>query len=226
MTKIHLHNKAVKLRKAGYSYSYIKRKINVSKSTLCEWLSDLPYKRNQETVEVINRARLMANEAQRAKKRKSIKDAGEIALKDIGKLTKRDLFMLGIGLYIGEGSKTINAIRVVNSDPKIIKTFIYWFKKIMNLQNINFSIRIHSYPDNNPEDLIVFWMRVTGLPRNAFLKTYIDVRKDKKKDNFGKLPYGTAHITVRSAGHGNAGAFLLRRILAWIDLVHQNAGVV
>jgi hypothetical protein len=106
MVKELLHKKAVELRKAGYSYSYIKRKINVSKSTLCAWLSDLPYKRNQETIEVINRARLMANEAKRAIKIKSIMDAEGVAVKDIGKFTKRDLFMLGIGLYIGEGSKT------------------------------------------------------------------------------------------------------------------------
>ena len=226
MTKIHLHAKAVELRKAGYSYSYIKRKIGVSKSTLCAWLSDLPYKRNQETIEVINRARLMSNEAKRAIKRKSLKEAGELALKDIGKFTKRDLFMLGIGLYIGEGSKTTNAIRVVNSDSKIIMTFIHWFKKIMNLQNINFSIRIHSYPDNNQEDTIIFWMKQTGLPRSAFLKTRIDTRTNKSKDNHGKLPYGTAHLTIRSAGHGNAGVFLLRKILAWIELVHRNAGIV
>lgn len=226
MAKIHLHKKAVELRNAGYSYTYIMKKIGVSKSTLSDWLSDLPYKRNQETVDVINKARLMANEAQRAKKRKSIGDAKELAIKDIGKFTKRDLFMLGIGLYIGEGSKTTSSIRVTNSDPKIIKTFIYWFKKIMNLQNINFSIRIHSYPDNNQEDLIVFWMKETGLPRGAFLETWVDVRTNKKKKNLGKLPYGTAHLTVNRVGKGSAGAFLMRRVLAWIEIVHQKAGIV
>jgi hypothetical protein len=226
MTKEFLHKKAVELRKAGYSYSYIKRKINVSKSTLCAWLSDLPYKRNQETVDVISRARLMANEAKRAIKRKSIKDAGELAVKDIGKFTKRDLFMLGIGLYIGEGSKTTSSVRVTNSDPKIIKTFICWFKKILNLQNINFSIRIHTYPDNNQEDLIIFWMKETGLPRRAFLKTWIDTRTDKKSKNHGKLPYGTVHLTINGITQGKGGSFLMRRVLAWIEIVHQKAGIV
>lgn len=226
MTKEYLHQDAVGLRKAGYSYTYIQKKIGVSKSTLSEWLSNLPYRRNQETSEVINLARLMANEAQRAKKRKSIKDAGELAVKDIGKFTKRDLFMLGIGLYIGEGSKTTGSIRVTNSDPKIIRTFINWFRKIMNLQNTNFSIRIHAYPDNSQEGLIIFWMKETGLPRSAFLKTWVDTRTDKKRKNLGKLPFGTAHLTVNRVGKESAGAFLMRRVLAWIEIVHQQAGMV
>lgn len=226
MTKEHLHGKAIELRKAGYSYTYIQKQTGVSKSTLSDWLFGLPYERNQETIEIINKARLMANEAQRAKKRKSIKDAMDLALDDIGKFTKRDLFMLGIGIYIGEGTKTGNQIRVVNSDPRIIKTFLVWFKKVMGLQNRNFSIRIHTYPDNNQKDTILFWMKKTGLPRESFLKTRIDFRTDKTRKNFNKLPYGTAHITVKGAGRGNVGVFLLRRILSWIEIVHQNAGIV
>ncbi len=226
MRKEYLHKDAIKLRKDGYSYTYIQKKIGVSKSTLSDWLSGLPYKHNQETIKVINRARLMANETRRAKKIKSIKNAGELAVKDIGKFTKRDLFMFGIGLYTGEGSKTDGLIRVVNSDPKIIKSFIRWFKKIMGLQNINFSIRIHSYPDNNQEDVIVFWMKETGLPRCTFQKTHIDVRTGKKRKSFGKLPYGTAHLTIKKVGSIGGGSFLLRRILAWISTVHKEAGMV
>lgn len=226
MTKEYLHKEALNLRKAGYSYSYIQKKIGVSKSTLSDWLTGVPYKRNQETIDVIDRARLMANEAKREIKRKSINDAGEQALKDIGKFTKRDLFMYGIGLYTGEGSKTGGLVRVVNSDPKIIKTSIFWFREILNLQNTCFSVRIHSYPDNNQEEVILFWMKQTGLPRSSFLKTWIDVRVDKKRKNYGKLPYGTAHLTVKSGGQKNAGSFLLRRILALIEIVHNNAGIV
>ena len=225
MAKTHLHEEAIVLRKAGYSYTYIQKKIGVSKSTLSKWLSSLPYISNQETIDKIDKARLMANEAQRAKKRKSIVDARKLAIKDIGKFTKRDLFMFGVGLYTGEGSKT-SCLRIVNSDPKIIKTSIKWFKKICGLQNINFSIRIHTYPDNNQEDSVIFWMKETGLPRSAFLKTWVDVRTNKKKKNYGKLPYGTAHLTVKSAGQGNAGEFLLRRVLSWILTVHQKAGMV
>lgn len=226
MAKAYLHNDAIELRKAGYSYSYIQKKTGVSKSTLSEWLSDLPYNPNKETKDKIAKARLMANEAQRAKKRKSIEDAEKLAIKDIGEFTKRDLFMLGIGIYIGEGSKTGHLIRVVNSDPKIIKTTISWFKKCFHLQNNNFSIRIHLYPDTNQGKAISFWSKETGLSKNSFLSCVVDTRTNKKKKNHGKLPYGTAHLTAKGNGDKNLGSFLFRRIISLIEAVHQNAGVV
>ncbi|MFA6227463.1 MAG: helix-turn-helix transcriptional regulator [Candidatus Paceibacterota bacterium] len=222
MTKAYLRTDAIKFRKAGYSYSYIQKQTGVSKSTLSEWLSDIPYKPNKETADKIVRARLMANEAQRAKKRKSIEDAEKLATKDIGKFTKRDLFMLGIGIYIGEGAKTSHIVRVVNSDPKIIKTTISWFKKCFHLQNSNFSIRIHLYPDTNQGKAISFWSKETGLSKDSFLNCVVDTRTNKKKKNHGKLPFGTAHISIKGAGNN----FFFRRIMSLIDKVHQNAGVV
>lgn len=226
MRKGHLFQNAVKLRKEGYSYSHIQKQTGVSKSTLSDWLSKLPYKPNKETLDKIARARLMANQAQRDKKTNSLKKAREIAIKDIGKFTKRDLFMLGIGIYIGEGSKTHNIVRVVNSDPHIIKTTISWFKKCFHLQNSNFSIRIHLYPDTNQDIAISFWSKETGLSKNSFLKAVVDIRTDKKRKNKGKLPYGTAHLTVKGDGDKNLGSFFSRRILSLIDIAHQKAGVV
>lgn len=228
MVKLLLHKKAIEMRKVGHSYGYIKDNLGVSKSTLSEWLSNISYVPNKESIKKIKQARNSAIKTQQEKKEKSIINANTLAVKDIKKFTKRDLFMLGIGIYIGEGSKTTynSSIRVVNSDPKIIKTTIVWFKKICNLQNINFSIRIHLYPDNDQEKAISFWAKETGLSQDSFLKTWVDIRSDKKRKNFGKLPYGTAHLTIKSAGQNNAGAFLHRRILAWINLVHQKAGLV
>ena len=226
MRKEYLWEKVIKIRKAGSSYSYIQKQTGVSKSTLSDWLSGIPYKPNQATLNKIIKARLMANEAQRSKKRKSIAEARDVAIKDIGEFSKRDLFMLGIGIYIGEGAKTNDIIRIVNSDPKIIKTAIIWFKKILNLQNNNFSIRIHLYPDNNKEEAIEYWSKVTGLSKDNFLSTWVDVRTNKKRNNAGKLPYGTLHVTIKGDGNPKLSRFLSRRILSWIDIVHQKAGIV
>lgn len=50
-------NKAVELRKAGYSHTYIAERTGVSKSTLSSWLGGLSYKPNTETVLKIGKAR-------------------------------------------------------------------------------------------------------------------------------------------------------------------------
>lgn len=209
------------MRKEGYSYSYISSLTGVSKSTLSDWLHDLEYKPNKYTKETIGKARTAGVLAQRLKKQKSISKAKELAINDIKKLSKRDLFMLGIGLYIGEGSKTANSVRLSNSDPRIIKTAIAWFVKVCDLQKTNFSIRMHLYPDSSEKESFEYWSKITGLPKSAFLPTCIDVRGGKKRINDGKLPYGTVHLSVKGKGVG-----FFRRIMAWIDLVHEKAGIV
>src|SRR3989344_4533378 len=120
MIKIFVKKKAIKLRNQGYSYKYIAQKLRVSKSTLSGWLARVPYVPNEETTQRIEQARKKSGQAKNRKKIESITKAQEIAKKDIGRLTRRDLFMLGIGLYIGEGSKTMNLVRIINANSKVI----------------------------------------------------------------------------------------------------------
>ncbi|MEI6420463.1 MAG: hypothetical protein WCO30_02395, partial [bacterium] len=148
----------------------------------------------------------------------SILKAEKEALCEIGNFTQRDLFMLGIGIYIGEGSKTADSVRITNSDPKIIKTGINWFTKSCGLQKNNFSIRMHLYPDSDEKECFVYWSSVTGLPKSAFLKTYVDNRPNKNTKNSGKTPFGTVHVGIKGKG-----SFFFRKILSWIDVVHQKS---
>ena len=64
MVKLLLQKRAIEMRKAGYSYTYIKNKIGVSKSTLSSWLSKIVYIPNKETVNKIKQARNSAIETQ------------------------------------------------------------------------------------------------------------------------------------------------------------------
>ncbi|MBI3306043.1 hypothetical protein HYZ82_02820 [Candidatus Nomurabacteria bacterium] len=216
---ITVREQVLKLRKEGNSYNYISQETGISKSTLSGWLSNIPYTPNKTTIERIGMARATSGYAKAAQKLKSIKDAAEKAKKDIGKITKRDLFMLGIGIYIGEGSKTGNSMRIINADPKIIKFTIGWFEKICDLSRENFRIRLHVYPDNNIKECVNFWSSISGIPLRQFQKTYIDIRKDKKIFKRGKLPYGTAHLSILSGGRKEFGVFLTRRINAWMGEV-------
>ncbi len=207
------------LRRQGYSYSYISQKTNVTKSTLSGWLSGVPYKPNKEMIEKIGKARSISSHRKSQQKIESIKKAEEEAKKEIGKLSQRDLFMLGIGIYIGEGTKTHDIIRVINSDPKIIKFAVKWFKEVCGLETKNFRIRIHLYPDNNIKECLEFWSQNSGIPLVQFQKTQIDLRKDKKKFKRGKLPHGTAHLSIRSNGVKEFGVLLARKINGWIKEV-------
>lgn len=88
-------------------------------------------------------------------------------------LSERDIFILGLGIYIGEGSKTGNYIRVANSDPRIIRFAILWFKTCFGLSDSNFKIRIHIYPDNDEKEVIEFWMKSLKVEEVYFLPIII-----------------------------------------------------
>lgn len=127
--------------------------------------------------------------------------------------------MLGLGIYIGEGAKTYDITRVINADPKIIKFAVRWFEEVCGLPRENLRIRIHLYPDNNIKKCMKFWSDISGIPLQQFQKTYIDLRQNKKMFKRGKLPYGTAHLSVHSNGKKEFGVFLARKINAWMGEV-------
>lgn len=216
-----LKEKAISYREKGYSYNMISKKIGVNKSTLSNWLNHIPFSPNEEVVKRIGLAKLKSASFKHNQKIAEIKEMRALAKIELGKLTKRDLWLLGIGLYLGEGTKAYEQIRFSNSNPEVIKIAAVWFREICKLKDINFNPVIHIYPDNNIEETIRYWSEITGLPKKQFGKTYIDIRNNKSKTKRKILPYGTLHLRIKSYGEKQFGKRLHRRIMGWIESVNE-----
>lgn len=219
MSKIKERLWAEELRKEGFSYSDISKKIGVSKATLSGWLSNLPYTPNAGVREKIFRARIASGMAKRRIKEATLSQARLLAEEDIGALSQRDVFMLGLGLYIGEGAKTNTTTGFVNSNPDTVRFAVRWFVEACGLAKENLSLRMHLYPDTDESEALSFWSQLTGVPSHQFNKSSFDTRTGKSVLNKGKLPYGTLHIRVRSKGNKLFGVLLFRRIQAWSEKV-------
>ncbi|OHA17275.1 MAG: hypothetical protein A3C79_03075 [Candidatus Taylorbacteria bacterium RIFCSPHIGHO2_02_FULL_45_28] len=207
------------LREQGYSYAYISGRLKVAKSTLSIWLKDVRFFPNSVTKNSIINSQKQVVLTRRADKARSIEEAERYAGDSVGKLSSRDVFLLGIGIYIGEGSKAFNTTRIVNSDPRIIKFSLAWLKKCFGVKADNIRIRLHVYPDTNSEKAVAYWMKELDVSKKVFQTSYVDRRLNKKKSRAGVLPYGTAHMTVVSNGNKNFGVLLHRKILATIDRI-------
>lgn len=218
MARKEAKEKAIKLRKEGHSYSYISKKLDVPNGTLSYWLSSVLYTPNEETQKRVRFALDKMIKIKKAQKCESIMRAKKEAVKDIGELSNRDLFMLGLGLYIGEGTKSHGITRVINANPKVIRLAIKWFEKSLGLNKENFSLTLHLYPDNSKKECLKFWSEYTNIPVSQFGKIQIDKRK-KKESKRGKLPHGTAHLTVRGNGKKEFGVFLSRKIKEYSNIV-------
>lgn len=227
MHTLSIREKALDLRKRGFSYKYISSKTGLSKGTLSGWLTEIPYTPNKETVLAFGKARAAASARRAELRQESIREIRKVAVKDIGKVNQRDLFMFGLGLYMGEGCKTNNQVRVVNSDLRVIQTAITWFK-MLGVDKKQIKLRLHLCPDNDVSQSLQFWSRTTNIPLSQFQKSQIDNRVDKKAKKLHKLPFGTVQLVVQSRGRKEYGVLFFRKIQLWNEVILSKikAGVV
>ena len=173
---------------------------------------------NQETLDSLGKAKSVAAEKKVAFRQEEFLRIENEARTEIKDVSDRDLFMFGLGLYLGEGSKTNSTVRIVNADPKVIQIAMAWFLSL-GLTIEHFLLTLHLYPDSDIEKCLHFWSTTTNIPICQFGKVQIDRRENKKAINVRKLPYGTAHLGVRSLGKKEFGVVFSRKIQSWTDEV-------
>jgi hypothetical protein len=183
--------KAIIMRKEGMSYSQIKEKLNVSKSTLSVWLYDMPLsdKRIKE-LQADSPIRIEKyRNTMRAKREERLQDVYKKVSKDIGKLSARDLFLSGLFLYWGEGTKMQNSsVILTNTNPAMLKLFIRWLR-LLGIERASLKVRLHLYSDMNIGQSIAFWSKELKIPVSQFRKSYIKKTSLKSityKNGFGK----------------------------------------
>lgn len=210
---------ATELRRDGYSYSYISKQLGVAKSTLSNWFKNEPFTPNEDT---LTRVKLGQAAYGQRKKQLRVAETHKLLLdgkREVGVISKRDLWMIGLGLWLGEGSKTVEQIRLANADPKIIQVWLRWLREVCKLQNTNITIRMHLYEDTDEAMCREYWKAVTKLDYGPFRKTQFDKRPLKQAAKNGKLPYGTLHVCVVGAGNPEFGVRLHRRMMGWVSAI-------
>src|SRR5581483_21483 len=114
---------------------------------------------------------------------------------------ERELFSLVMGLYLGEGTKSKRDVRLGNSDPQIIRTFLRFLREICRVEEKRIFAWLNIFDDTNVEEALDFWIHVTGLPKSQFYKTTI--RKSKggtynHKSKYGTLTVGISNVKLSS----------------------------
>jgi hypothetical protein len=167
--------KARSMRAQGKTYSDIKQTLNISKSTLSGWLSDMPLSPEQmRQVRDLNPKRIERfRETMLAKREDRLKIALVEAHKDIGVLSRRELFIAGLYLYWGEGLKSARGtVGIANTDPAVIRTFLAWLDTI-GISQTQIRIRLHLYNDMDAQEQIHFWSEELKIPKSQFRKPYV-----------------------------------------------------
>lgn len=183
--------KAIDLRKRGYSYSQIKEKLGISKSTLSGWLFDMPLSEDKiKELRDFSPQRIERyRNTMKNKKEARLNEVYKKVSKDIGTFSKREIFLLGLFLYWGEGTKSANSsTQLTNTNPAMIKFFIKWLE-LLGVSKKDLKVKLHLYSDMDIKKSITFWSKELKIPTSQFKKSYIKETSLKNityKNGFGK----------------------------------------
>jgi len=224
MAKSELKIAAKKLRSDGESIKKIAKKLLVSPSTVSLWCKDIVLSSDQ-IKELERRAhdpnygkRLENSIKQRTIRLEKTERLLKEGIRDIGKLTKRELFLTGTALYWTEGFKCDNLAGFCNSDPNMVKLFIRWLKECFDYQNENLRLRVginESYLKKTKE-LETFWSNLTEIPISQFQKPYYQKVKWQKTFEHPEEYHGVLRIRVKKSTD------FLRKIKGYIEGLKLN----
>lgn len=189
--------KAIEFRLKGFTYSEIRKELNLSKSTLSDWLTNYPLTKKQlEKVALKKDVRIEHYRESCAKRRQNIEEKIYSQEKQFWlPLSKRELFLAGLFLYWGEGTKVgSGVVTVSNCDPRVIKFALYWFKECLFIPLNKIRVLVHLYSDMEIEKELNYWSKILEIPRTNFTKPYVksSTRAGLTYKSFG---HGTCNIT-------------------------------
>lgn len=214
-----VREKARELRLQGMTYDQIQVELGCSKGSISLWVRDLPKperKRSREESSAIGQRGWEATLQRRDVERQAQKQR---AADEVGAMTDRELFLLGVGLYWAEGTKskpyrTQERVTFVNSDPGMIAVFLAWLRLLgVDDDALRFHVLIHETADAAGAER--FWADLTGAAPSAFGKTSLKKHSPKtNRKNVGENYRGCLAVRVLKS------AELYRRIEgSWYGIV-------
>lgn len=205
----------------GLSIKEIAEKVGVAKSTVSLWcrgidLTVSQIKRLEKRGEDGRlRGRLKGARIQRERRLRRIKALQKQAKKEIGYLSKRELFIAGVALYWAEGHKKDNQLGFASSDPKMILFFLKWLQKVCQIpkNRLKCLVGINQTHRGRIEEVEEYWSRLTGISRSQFTKPSFKKSKTKKMYKNFREHYGTLLIRV------SRGADLQHQVNGWVGVL-------
>lgn len=207
MAKSKEKNKAIELRRKGESIKDIAKRIGIAKSTVSLWCRDIRLTPKQiqrlhkKMIRGGYKGRIKGARMQYERRLKKIKTWEKKGIKKIGRLSDRDILVIIIALYWGEGARKTRGVKFSNSDPEMIKFVIKCFRKVWKVDKNRFVayIGINKIHKNRVKEVESYWSRVTKIPREQFTKTTLIKAKNKKNYKDFPIHYGTLTIKVKKS---------------------------
>lgn len=173
-------------RDLGYSYNEISGQIGVSKSTLSNWLKDISLtleqeERIQQRIEnnqtaFVAQARMINKKRFKEAREQAFQTGVEIASQIPDNDTVHELALSM--LYLGEGDKTGNRVQIANTDPAVLRYFLWAVEKLYEVDRSEMSLRLNliEAARSLEDQMINWWANQLLCSPTQFTKTQFDPR--------------------------------------------------
>jgi predicted transcriptional regulator len=218
--KLNLKIKAQSLRKKGFSVKDIQNELKVSRSSVSLWIRNIELTDKQLKRLYFSKrsgalkGSIKAAINKRRKREKITKELLEKGISEIGYLSERDKFIIGIALYFAEGTKADSSVSFSNSDSRAIFFMTSWLRNVCNVPESRFRASLYLHDNLNEIKAKKFWSDLTKIPLKQFNKTYI-VKNNPRRLRKVRHIYGVLKITVSDVN-------LHRKIIGWIEGIFRH----
>ncbi|MBB5928018.1 helix-turn-helix domain-containing protein [Streptomyces echinatus] len=196
-----LRARARELRLQGWTYDRIQAELGCSKSSISLWVRDLPKPEPRYTPE---EQRALMNEGLAHKRATQDRERASIkrqAAEAVGKLSDRELFLVGVGLYWAEGGKDKpydrrELVLFVNSDPGMNSVFLAWLD-LLEVERGRLRFRVMIHESAEVEEAEQYWSDLVGIDRTSLSKTTLKKHNPKTvRKNVGAAYRGCLVVSV------------------------------
>ena len=208
------------MRQSGTSLGDISKRLHIAKSTLSFWCKDIVLDESA-IIKIKTKGKLESmrgllrySESKRKERiERYLLQRGE-GVKLLGALSNRDILMVGLGLYWGEGYKYENGeLGFTNSSPNIIRFYFKWLK-LWNIEkgSLIFRLTINEFFKKEENSIKSFWINLLDIKKEQFSKnTYIKTNLKKASLKNKEKYKGILRVKVRK------GTFLRNKILGALE---------
>jgi hypothetical protein len=220
--KTELRRECRRLRSLGLTYTEIAEATGASHGSISPWVKDVKVpNRDRAERRRLGALRESARERSRVAQRRRERQTS-LASADIGPLTDRELFLIGVALYWAEGSKSKSydlreRITFINSDAQVVETFMAWLR-LLAITNENCRFRLHIHESADVRAAEQFRARLVGVAPDDFQRATIKRHQPKtNRLNVGEDYHGCLVISVLKS------AELYRNVDGWWRGMHGQA---
>lgn len=196
------------LRQKGLSLGQIFQDTDVPRTTIRTWIRDIILSKDQiealknRVQKALQKGRIRSQRIQKEKRLKNEKKLMESGINEIGQLSPRDFLIAGVSLYWAEGFKNKHEHRLgfCNSDPNMIKFYVHWLEKHLDISRNQFVARLtlNYLYKGKVNEMQNFWAETIGVSLSQFTKPFFQTSKWKKQYNTSNY-HGVLRIHVKES---------------------------